>query len=132
MTNEPTTGLRLVAGKDKSMGQSTFREQTYRALTAIDHRGESKHLAKWEQEWNSGQPVYGAFSDGTYNTVFDRAMTFANWVKETYPDIRRFRDIDEEIVTEFMAVKTDLCEPNTVRALLSALRKLQEGLLAMG
>ena len=29
--NEPTTGLRLVTGKDNIMGQSTFREQINRA-----------------------------------------------------------------------------------------------------
>ena len=33
---------------------------------------------------------------------------------------------------EFMAEKTATCQPNTVQALLSALRKLQEGLLALG
>ena len=130
--NEPTTGLRLVAGKDKIMGQSTFREQIHRALAAIDQRGESKHLAKQEQGWKPGQPVYGLFSDGTQNTVFDRAMTFANWLEENYPDIQLFRDVDEEIVREFMAEKTADCQPTTIQALLSALRKFQEGLLAMG
>jgi len=114
------------------MGTTTFRGQIYRALDAIDRRGESKHLAKREQDWKPGQPVYGVFSDGTQNTVFDRAMTLANWLQKNYPDIRLFRDVDEEIVIEFMAGKTADCQPNTVQALLSALRKLQEGLLALG
>jgi integrase len=113
------------------MGRTTFRGQICRALDAIDHRGESKHLAKREQGWKPGEPVYGIFSDGTQNTVFDRAMTFANWLKERHPNIKRFRDVDEETVREFMAAKTVDCRSNTVQALLSALRKLQEGLLEM-
>lgn len=113
------------------MGRTTLRGQIYRVLDAIDRRGESKHLAKQEQNWKPGDPVYGVFSDGTQNTVFDRAMTFANWLKEYHPDIKLFRDVDDEIVRDFMAEKTAECQPNTVQALLSALRKLQEGLLAM-
>ena len=114
------------------MGQTTFRGQIDRALNIIDRRDDSKHVAKLEQDWKPGQAVYGVFSDGTRNTVFDRAMTFANWLDDNHPDIRIFRQVDEDIVTEFMAEKTELCEPNTVKALLSALRKLQEGLLGMG
>ena len=113
------------------MGQTTLRGQIWRALDAIDKQGESKHLAKQEQGWKRGQPVYGVFSGGTQNTVFDRAMTFANWLTDNHLEIRLFRDLDEEIVIEFMAEKTATCQPNTIQALLAALRKLQEGLLAM-
>ena len=113
------------------MGRTTFRGQVYRALEAIDHRGESKHLAKQAQDWKPGQPVYGIFSDGTQDTVFDRAMTFANWLKENYPDIKLFGDVDEEHLIEFMMWKTETCQSNTVKAMLSAIRKLEEGLTAM-
>jgi hypothetical protein len=66
--------------------------------------------------------------DGTQNMVFDRAMTFANWLRDHYPSFKRFRDVDEKTVIEFMAKKTASCQSNTIQALLSALRKLQEGL----
>jgi len=114
MTNEPTTGLRLVAGKDKIMGQSTFREQVYRALTAIDCRGESKHRAKQEQGWKPGQPVHGVFSEGTYNTVFDRAMTFANGLKDIYPASNAFGTWMKKSLPSLW-----LRKPNSVNRILS-------------
>ena len=111
------------------MGQTTLRGQIWRALDAINKQGESKHLAKQEQGWKRGQPVYGVFSGGTQNTVFDRAMTFANWLRENHPDIRLFREVDEEILIEFMAEKTVDCQPNTIQARSVTLKGIAEASL---
>jgi integrase len=112
------------------MGRASLRGQVEYALQAIDCIGESKHEAKQAQGWKPGRAVQGIYSYGTRNTVFDRAMTLAHWVEEQYPDVKYLNELDEEIITEFIGEKLETCQPNTVKALLAALRKLQEGLLA--
>ena len=114
------------------MSRASLRGQVEYALQAIDCIGESKHEAKQAQGWKPGQAVHGIYSYGTRNTVFDRAMTLVHWVEEQYPDVRYLREIDQEIITEFIGEKLETCQPNTVKALLAALRKLQEGLFARG
>ncbi len=112
------------------MSRASLRGQVEYALQAIDCIGESKHEAKQAQGWKPGQAVYGIYSYGTRNTVFDRAMTLVHWVEEQYPDVKYLSELDEEIITEFIGEKLETCQPNTVKALLAALRKLQEGLFA--
>ena len=56
--------------KVRNMGQITLHGQIWRTLDAIDKQGESKHLAKQEQGWKLGQPVYGVFSGGTQDRVY--------------------------------------------------------------
>lgn len=114
------------------MSRASLRGQVEYALQAIDCIGESKHEAKRAQGWKPGQAVHGIYSYGTRNTVFDRAMTLVHWVEEQYPDIKYLCELDEEIITEFIGEKLETCQPNTVKALLAALRKLQEGLFARG
>ena len=113
------------------MGTTSWRGQIDRALSAIDHVGESKYQAKQEQGWQPGQAVEGLFSYGYRNTVFDRAVTFTNWLREQYPAIRLFRDVDHEMTAEFLGEKAETCTPDTIRTLLATLKKLQEGLYAL-
>ena len=91
------------------MGTTSWRGQIERALDVIDHLGESKYAAKQEQDWRPGQPVAGLFSYGYQDTVFDRAITFTNWLKAHYPQVRLFKDVDSEMTTEFLAEKTETC-----------------------
>ena len=111
------------------MGQSSWRAQTLRALEAIDRRGQSKHQAKIDQGHQPGQAVYGIYSHGEFNTVFDKSLTFAHWIDDHYPTVSLFREITPEIVAEFLAEKSQMCHVSYVKTMLSALRKLQEGLL---
>ena len=113
------------------MGTTSWRGQIDRALRAIDHIGESKYAAKQEQDWQPGKAVEGLFSHGYRNTVFDRAVTFTNWLREQYPAVRLFREVDYEMTAEFLSEKVETCTPDTVRTLLATLKKLQEGLYAM-
>jgi integrase len=113
------------------MGTTSWRGQIDRALSAIDHIGESKYQAKQDQDWQPGEAVAGLFSHGYRNTVFDRAVTFTNWLREEYPTVRLFREVDHEMTTEFLGEKTETCTPDTVRTLLATLKKLQEGLYAL-
>ena len=113
------------------MGTTSWRGQIDRALRAIDHLGESKYQAKQEQGWQPGEAVAGLFSHGYRNTVFDRAITFTNWLREQYPTVRLFREVDHEIVAEYLGEKAETCTPDTVRTLRATLKKLQEGLYAL-
>ena len=100
-------------------------------MRAIDHRGESKYEATREQDWRPGEAVAGLFSYGYRHTVFDRAVTFTHWLREEYPTIRLFRDVDHEMTAEFLGEKAETCTPDTIRTLLSTLKKLQKGLYAL-
>jgi integrase len=113
------------------MGTTSWRGQIDRALRAIDQIGESKYQAKREQGWQPGEAVAGLFSHGYRNTVFDRAVTFTHWLREQYPAVRLFREVDHEMTAEFLGEKAETCTPDTVRTLLATLKKLQEGLYAL-
>lgn len=113
------------------MGITSWRGQILRALQAINHIGESSHAAKRAQDWNPGMAVKGLYSYGTFNAVFDRAMTFTNWLDVKYPGLKLFRNVEREMTIEFLIEKSATCTPNTLQTLVAALRKLQEGLHAM-
>jgi len=110
------------------MGQSSWREQIRRALEAINHIGQSKHEAKQAQGCRPGKPVAGLYSFGYFNTVFDRAVTYTNWLEMEYPTVRMFREVDDEMTAEFLHEKDATYTPDSVRTLVACLRKLQEGL----
>ncbi len=113
------------------MGKTSWHGQIYRALKAIDHIGESKYEAKQAQGWKPGEAVAGIYSFGTFNTVFERAITYTNWLVAEYPGLRFFTEVDDEMTTEFLNEKYETCQTDTVQTLIATLRKLQEGLYAM-
>ena len=113
------------------MGVTSWQGQIDRALRAIDHLGESKYQAKREQGWQPGEAVAGLFSHGYRNTVFDRAVTFTHWLREQYPAVRLFREVDHEMTAEFLGEKAETCTSDTIRTLMATLKKLQEGLYAL-
>lgn len=113
------------------MGTTSWRGQIDRALAAIDRTGYSKYAAKQVQAWQPGEAVAGLFSHGYRNTVFDRAVTFTNWLREEYPTVRLFRDVDHDMTAEFLGEKVETCTPDTLRTLLATVKKLQEGLYAL-
>ncbi len=113
------------------MGKTSWRGQIDRALNAIDSIGHSKYAAKQEQGWQPGEAVAGLFSHGYRNTVFDRAITFTYWLREQYPAVQLFCEVDHEMTAEFLGEKAETCTQDTVRTLLATLKKLQEGLYAM-
>jgi site-specific recombinase XerD len=114
------------------MGQKSWRGQIDYALQVIDQRWTSKHDAKRAHGHRPGQAVPGVFSDGYWNTVFDRAITLTHWITVHYPELRRFDQVDTGLITEYLAEKTATCAPSTVRTHLACLRKLQEGLFRRG
>src|SRR5512139_652482 len=113
------------------MGKPSWRIQIYRALNTIDHIGHSKFVAKQEQDWLPGQAVKGLYSFGYKNLVFDQAITFTNWLREEYSDVRLFCEVDREMVAEYLDEKAETCTPDTIRTMLATFKKLQEGLRAM-
>ena len=80
------------------MSKPSWRGQIQRALNAIDRIGESKYRAKKAQGWRPGEAVAGLFSFDYKNTVFDRAITFTNWLGEHYPDLRLFQEVAQDTV----------------------------------
>jgi integrase len=110
---------------------TSWRGQIYRALLAIDCTGQSKYAAKQAQGWKPGQAIVGLYSFGYKNTIFDRAITFTNWLKDQYPQVRLFREVDRGMTAEYLGEKSATCTPDTLRTLLTTLRKLQEGLWTM-
>ncbi len=113
------------------MSSTSWRGQVYRALQSIDCLGNSKYEAKQAQGWQPGQPVHGLYSFGYKNLVFDRAITFTNWLHDQYPHLRLFRDVDNEMTAEYLNEKAETCTPDTLRTTLATLKKLQEGLYVM-
>ncbi len=113
------------------MGTTSWRGQILRALQSINHIGESSHAAKRAQDWRPGMAVKGIYSYGTFNAVFDRAITLTNWLDVEYPGLKLFRNVKPEMTIEFLREKSMTCTTNTLQALVAALRKLQEGLHAM-
>jgi hypothetical protein len=67
----------------------------------------------------------------TLVAVFKRAITYKNWPVEEYPGLRFFDEIDNKMTTEYLNVKAETCQTDTVRTIVAPLRKLQEGLYAM-
>jgi integrase len=110
---------------------TSWRGQIHRVLQAIDCTGQSKYAAKQVQGWKPGRAIDGVYSFGYKNTVFDRAITFTNWLKDQYPQVRLFREVDREMTAEYLGEKAETCTSDTLRTLLTTLRKLQEGLWAM-
>ncbi len=100
-------------------------------MSPTSWRGHSKYEAKQSQCWQPGQPVYGLYSFGYKNLVFDRVITFTHWLREQYPHVRLFRDVDNEMTAEYLNEKTGTCTPDTLCTTLATLKKLQEGLYAM-
>jgi hypothetical protein len=88
------------------MSNTTWRGQIYRAVQAIDCLGHSKYEAKQAQGWHHGQPVHGLYRYGYKNLVFDRAITYTNWLHDQYLHIRLFRDVDREMTTEYLNEKS--------------------------
>ncbi|HSD85179.1 MAG TPA: hypothetical protein VLG46_15045, partial [Anaerolineae bacterium] len=113
------------------MGKTSWNGQIYRALKAIDHIGESKYAAKQAQGWQPGEAVEGIFSYGTFTTVFKRAITYKNWLIEEHPGLRFFEEIDDEMTTEYLNEKSEICQTDTIQTIVATLQKLQEGLYAM-
>jgi len=113
------------------MGTTSWRGQILRALQAISHIGESSHAAKRAQNWKPGLAVKGIYSYGTFNAVFDRAVTFTNWLDVEYPGLKLFRNVKPEMTVEFLQEKSVTCTTSTLQALVAALRKLQEALHTM-
>jgi len=113
------------------MSTTSWRGQVNRALNAIDCIGQSKYEAKQVQGWTPGQAVHGLYSYGYKNLVFDRAITFTHWLREQYPLVRLFREVDREMTAEYLGEKAETYTPDTVRTALATLKKLQEGLYAM-
>jgi hypothetical protein len=93
--------------------------------------GHSKFVAKQERDWLPGQAVKGLYSFGYKNLVFDQAITFTNWLRDEYSDVRLFSEVDREMVAEYLAEKAETCTPDTIRTTLATFKKLQEGLRAM-
>src|SRR5687767_5461601 len=114
-----------------AMGKPSWKGQISYALKVIDCRGQSKHQAKLAQGWKPRQPVFGIYSDGEFNTVFRKSLTVAHWLTLHYPQLHFFREVEASMLTEFLAEKSETCKASYVGALLSALRKLQEGLIAL-
>src|SRR5512147_2823050 len=112
------TGVYLDA-KEYEMGKPSWRIQIYRALNTIDHIGHSKFAAKQEQDWLPGQAVRGLYSFGYKNLVFDHSITFTNWLRDEYPDVRLFCEVDREMVAEYLAEKVATCTPDTIRTMLA-------------
>ena len=112
------------------MGQKSWRGQIDYALQVIDQHGTSKHDAKREHGHRPGQAVPGVFSDGYWNTVFDRAITLTHWITTHYPELRRFDQVDAGLIAEYLAEKAGACAPSTVRTHLACLHKLEEALVA--
>jgi hypothetical protein len=106
------------------MSSTSWRGQVYRALQSIDCLGHSKYEAKQAQGWQPGQPVHGLYSYGYKNLVFDRAITFTNWLHDQYPHVRLFRDVDGEMTAEYLNEKAETCTPDTLRTALATLKKL--------
>src|SRR5512139_2088268 len=71
------------------------------------------------------------FSHGSRNTVFDRAITFTYWLPVQYPPVHLFREVDHELIAEFLGEKAETCTPDTMRTLPATLKKLPEGLYAL-
>ena len=110
------------------MSTTSWRGQIDRVLNTVDCIGQSKYLAKQEQGWKPGQAIDGLYNFGYKNTVFDRAITFTNWLKDQYPQVRLFREVEREMTAEYLGEKAETCTPDTIRTLLTTLKKLQEGL----
>jgi hypothetical protein len=63
--------------------------------------------------------------------VFDRAITFTNWLRDQYLHVRLFRDVEGEMTAEYLNEKAETGTPDTLRTTLATLKKLQEGSYAM-
>lgn len=113
------------------MGKTSWRGQIHRALTVINHIGEAADIARQVEARAPGNRVASINSYGVFNTVFDYAITYTNWLMEEYPDVRSFKDVDHEMTAEFLNEKSAANSPKIAQSLVAALWYLQAGLYAM-
>jgi len=114
------------------VGIPSWKHQVEEALKAIDRRGESKHVIKKVFRIKPGQPVPGLFSYGTYNTVFDKTMTFLRWLSEHHPVVKTLSELTIEMTQEYIDELFRRGKAASAQTVLAALRKTQEGARCKG
>lgn len=84
-------------GKSKTIRQQ-LRMELYKQFEA--GKGQSRH----QDKINRGQhAIYDKiYSNNSLHTHISRADQFANWVKETHPEIRKIKDITHDIAGEYL------------------------------
>ena len=85
--------------------------------------GVSKHSDK-----KSGQKAGKIYSYNTYNNRQDVAKSFADFMKENHPEVKRAADLNEKYAAEFIAKKSNEVNTNTLNYLRSELRGIAEAI----
>lgn len=85
--------------------------------------GVSKHSDK-----KSGQKAGKIYSYNTYNNRQDVAKSFADFMKENHPEVKRAADLNEKYAAEFIAKKSNEVNTNTLNYLRSELRGIAESI----
>lgn len=85
--------------------------------------GVSKHIDK-----RSGQKAGKIYSYNTYNNRQDVAKSFADFMKENHPEVRRASDLNERHASEFIAKKSNEVNTNTLNYLRSELKGIAESI----
>lgn len=85
--------------------------------------GVSKHIDK-----RSGQKAGKIYSYNTYNNRQDVAKSFADFMKENHPEVRRAADLNERHASEFIAKKSNEVNTNTLNYLRSELKGIAESI----
>lgn len=95
----------------------------YQFLYAINENfkeNQDKHSLK--KQHLVGQETIFSYSSRT--DLINLSSNFANWLKETHPEIKKVKDISASNIAEFLSHKVDNCSQKTLEHYSSLFRKL--------
>lgn len=94
------------------MGKSSLNYQLFASLENALSIGESKRNYRAICEDNKTDKI---FSYSSYDTIKKTSVSFANFIKENYPEIRQLKEIMPCHILDYIEQKSKTCNDNTLR-----------------
>lgn len=97
-----------------------IKYQFFYAINENFKENQDKHSLK--KQHLIGQETIFSYSSRT--DLINLSSNFANWLKETHPEIKKVKDISVSNIAEFLVHKADNCSQKTLEHYSSLFRKL--------
>lgn len=104
-----------------------LQQQIRHAIAECSHIGESKRNYKMQ---HNGQTDERVFSIQTKENLVNCASSFSKYVKREHPEVKWARDITQEVVQQWLDANKDNWNQSTMRAYISAMKKIAKQLNA--
>ena len=102
------------------MSTKNIKYQFLHAFNQNFKENQDKHSLK--KEHRTGQATIFSYSART--NLIAISSCFANWLKNSHPEIKQVKDINPQHIAEFLSTKTDDCSQKTLANYKSLFQKL--------